>query len=97
MLKKSFYVTLIIFIIGASAVIGTSIYTLYSKKKVSVDPRLKEISCIEFDKSMQLWAINDGGDDAKLYRLADDGSISKEVLVTNAKNIDWEDMTQNDF
>ncbi|MFY8327426.1 hypothetical protein [Pseudoalteromonas sp. ZZD1] len=97
MLKKSFYVTLIIFIIGASAVIGTSIYTLYSKKKVSVDPRLKEISGIEFDKSMQLWAINDGGDDAKLYRLADDGSISKEVLVTNAKNIDWEDMTQNDF
>ncbi|MDN3379866.1 MULTISPECIES: hypothetical protein [unclassified Pseudoalteromonas] len=97
MLKKSFYVTLMIFIIGVSAVIGTSIYTLYSKKKVSVDPRLKEISGIEFDKSMQLWAINDGGDDAKLYRLADDGSISKEVLVTNAKNIDWEDMTQNDF
>ncbi len=97
MLKKSFYATLLIFIISASVIIGTSIHTLYSKKRVSVDPRLKEISGIEFDKSMRLWAINDGGDDAKLYRLADDGSIAKEVLVTNAKNIDWEDMTQNDF
>ncbi|MCQ8878423.1 hypothetical protein NQT69_10470 [Pseudoalteromonas shioyasakiensis] len=97
MLKKSFYATLLIFVISASVIIGTSIHTLYSKKRVSVDPRLKEISGIEFDKSMRLWAINDGGDDAKLYRLADDGSIAKEVLVTNAKNIDWEDMTQNDF
>lgn len=97
MLKKSFYITLLVCIISAIAIIATSIYTLYSKKKLSVDPRLKEISGIEFDKSMQLWAINDSGDDAKLYRLADDGSIAKEVLVTNAKNIDWEDMTQNDF
>jgi hypothetical protein len=75
----------------------SSIYTLYSKKKLTVDARLKEISGIEFDKAKHLWAINDGGDDAKLYRLSDDGSIAKEVLVTNAKNIDWEDITQNDF
>lgn len=74
-----------------------SIYTLYSKKKLSVDPKLKEVSGIEFDKFKRLWAINDSGDDPKLYRLNEDGSIAKEILVTNAKNIDWEDMTQNDF
>lgn len=97
MLKKSF-LSLIIFAVLITAItIGSSIYTLYSKKKLTVDARLKEISGIEFDKSNQLWAINDGGDDAKLYRLSEDGSISKEVLVTNAKNIDWEDITQNDF
>ena len=68
-----------------------------SKKKLTVDAKLKEISGIEFDKFNRLWAINDGGDDPKLYRLDEQGQIAKEILVTNAKNIDWEDMTQNKF
>ena len=97
MLKKSLYSLVTVAILAAAIITSMSIYTLYSKKKVSVDPKLKEISGIEFDKFNRLWAINDGGDDPKLYRLNEDGSIAKEVLVTNAKNIDWEDMTQNDF
>ena len=97
MLKKSLYSLIIVAIFAVAIIISMSIYTLYSKKQISVDPKLKEISGIEFDKFNRLWAINDGGDDPKLYRLNEDGSIAKEVLVTNAKNIDWEDMTQNDF
>ncbi|MEL0631438.1 hypothetical protein V6237_01555 [Pseudoalteromonas carrageenovora] len=97
MLKKSILITTAIIILAAAAFIGTSIYTLYSKKEISVDPKLKEISGIEFDKKQRLWAINDSGDKPKLYRLNKDGSIAKEILVTNAKNIDWEDMTQNKF
>lgn len=88
--------SLILLIVG-SIVIGNSIYTLYSKKEISIDPKLKEISGIEFDKYKRLWAINDSGDKPKLYRLNKDGSIAKEILVTNAKNVDWEDMTQNKF
>ena len=97
MLKKSIYSFISIIILVSIVLTSMSIYTLYSKKKLSVDPKLKEISGIEFDKFKRLWAINDSGDDPKLYRLNEDGSIAKEVLVTNAKNIDWEDMTQNDF
>lgn len=97
MLKKSLYSLITVAILAAVITLSMSIYTLYSKKKLSVDPKLKEISGIEFDKFKRLWAINDSGDDPKLYRLNEDGSIAKEVLVTNAKNIDWEDMTQNDF
>ncbi|MFU2511885.1 hypothetical protein [Pseudoalteromonas sp. ASV78] len=97
MLKKSLYSLITVAILAAVIIISMSIYTLYSKKKLSVDPKLKEISGIEFDKFKRLWAINDSGDAPKLYRLNEDGSIAKEVLVTNAKNIDWEDMTQNDF
>ena len=97
MLKKSLYSLITLAVLAAVIIISMSIYTLYSKKQISVDPKLKEISGIEFDKLNRLWAINDGGDDPKLYRLNEDGSIAKEVLVTNAKNIDWEDMTQNDF
>ena len=97
MLKKSLFSLISIVILVSVILTSMSIYTLYSKKKLSVDPKLKEISGIEFDKLKRLWAINDGGNEAKLYRLNEDGSIAKEVLVTNAKNIDWEDMTQNDF
>lgn len=97
MIKKSLFTLIISTLLVLTVLLVSSIYTLYSKKKLTVDARLKEISGIEFDKAKHLWAINDGGDDAKLYRLSDDGSIAKEVLVTNAKNIDWEDITQNDF
>jgi len=97
MLKKSILITITIAFLVIAALVGSSIYTLYSKKEISVDPKLKEISGIEFDKQKRLWAINDSGDDPKLYRLNKDGSIAKEILVTNAKNIDWEDMTQNKF
>ena len=97
MLKKTILITTTIIFLVVAAFIGTSIYTLYSKKEISVDPKLKEISGIEFDKQQRLWAINDGGNEPKLYRLNKDGSIAKEILVENAKNIDWEDMTQNKF
>ncbi len=97
MLKKSILFTTVIVFIALASFVSLSVYTLYSKKQLSVDPKLKEISGIEFDKKKRLWAINDGGDDPKLYRLGEDGAIEKEILVTNAKNIDWEDMTQNKF
>ncbi|AYA65888.1 MULTISPECIES: hypothetical protein [unclassified Alteromonas] len=75
----------------------TAVHDLYSKKRVNLDPHLREISGIEFDKKDRLWAINDGGDDPVLYQLDDDGSIVRKIHVTNAKNIDWEDMTQDAF
>ncbi|WP_442864554.1 hypothetical protein [Alteromonas sp. BMJM2] len=74
-----------------------SIYSLFSIKTVTVDPKLREISGIEFDKKQRLWAINDSGDGPILYMLNKDGSIAREVTVSNAKNVDWEDMTQNQF
>lgn len=83
--------------IAMSVIIATTSYQLYKNKYTTIDPQLNEISGIEFDKKMNLWAINDGGDDPKLYQLTKTGEISKSITVTNAKNIDWEDMTQDDF
>ena len=97
MLKKSLLTVLTLSVTVIGLLIASSIYTLYSKKRLTVDPKLREISGIEFDKFNRFWAINDSGDQPKLYRLNEDGSIAKEILVTNAKNIDWEDMTQNKF
>lgn len=97
MIKRSIFGLIGALIILGATVLGASVYTLYSKKEINIDPRLHEISGIEFDKKQRLWAINDSGDDPKLYQLDQNGLIAKEVLITNAKNIDWEDMTQNTF
>ncbi|MFA3791098.1 hypothetical protein AB6T38_08260 [Aliiglaciecola sp. SL4] len=97
MLKRSIWQLITVSVIIAVIIICSSIYTLYSKKHIDIDPKLHEISGIEIDKRGRLWAINDSGDDPKLYQITADGSIAKEILVTNAKNIDWEDMTQNSF
>ena len=97
MIKKP--VVLISLLLACMAMLFTvgAAYSLYSKKQHDIDPKVREISGIEFDKKLRLWAINDSGDGPKLYMLNDDGSVAREVTVTNAKNIDWEDMTQNEF
>ncbi|WP_351061231.1 hypothetical protein, partial [Psychrobacter sp. TB20-MNA-CIBAN-0197] len=59
MLKKSILLSIAALFIFSATYIGSAIYTLYSKKMISVDPRLKEVSGIEYDKHKRLWAIND--------------------------------------
>lgn len=83
--------------IAVCIIIAVTSYQLYKNKYATIDAQLKEISGIEFDKNNKLWAINDGGDEAKLYQINKNGNIDREITVTNAKNIDWEDMTQDDF
>ena len=40
---------------------------------------------------------NDSGDNAKLYEIDTiSGSISRSIAITNANNIDWEDISQDD-
>lgn len=97
MLKKSLITlsSITLAIVASYGIYETDL--LYSKKVATFDVSLKEISGIEFDKNNNFWAINDGGDDPNLYQVNQEGEITKVITVTNAKNIDWEDMTQNDF
>jgi hypothetical protein len=96
-MKKSLAGLLLGSAIATSIVVALASYQLYQHKFVTIDEQLTEISGIEFDKNLKLWAINDGGDQAKLYQVNKKGQIEKTITVTNAKNIDWEDMTQDDF
>jgi len=96
-LRKGLVITTVILLPIAAVLFFMSVHELFKMKTVTVDPKLKEISGIEFDKYKRLWAINDSGDGPILYMLNKDGTIEREVTVTNAKNVDWEDMTQNSF
>ncbi len=97
MIKKIIYACLGLAILVAGTITTKAVYHLYSKKRVSFDPQLSEISGIEFDKKRRLWAINDSGDGPFLYQLEKDGSVARKVEITNAKNVDWEDITQDAF
>ena len=57
---------------------------------------LKEISGIQtINNSKFIWALNDGGNKNRIYGLNSKGKI-KKVVVVNAKNNDWEDLTADD-
>ncbi len=95
--KKSIYSLLIICFVAFVSLLIYRTFLLNSTKFVSFDEQLEEISGIEFDKKQQLWAINDGGDFPRLYQLDGVGKVERSIKIENAKNWDWEDMTQDDF
>jgi hypothetical protein len=68
------------------------------KLKVIADlpTSLKEISAIEISSASDLfWVIEDSGNDTKLFGLNLNGKIDKTLEVTNAQNIDWEDLAMD--
>lgn len=97
MIKRSFYAIVICSTLLVIALTLTAINQLYSSKLVTLDSKLKEISGIEVDKAGHLWGINDGGNLAQVHRIQSDGKVDKTITITNARNLDWEDMTQDDF
>lgn len=57
---------------------------------------LKESSAIEKIKNSDLlWVIQDSGNNNHLYGLNYEGKIMKDLTITNAENIDWEDLTSD--
>jgi hypothetical protein len=95
--KKKLVIIALIIITLIAAFNVYRINKLYQLKYVTMDVALKEVSGIEFDKNQRLWAINDGGNGPFLHHVQRDGSIKRSIRISNAKNLDWEDMAQNTF
>lgn len=73
---------------------STSCKTNPLKVIVDIPSSLKEISAIEIVPSSNLyWVIEDSGNANKIYGLDSKGKIIKDILISNAKNVDWEDLT----
>ncbi|RYZ83321.1 MAG: hypothetical protein EOP04_20195, partial [Proteobacteria bacterium] len=59
--------------------------------------KLKEASAIEIAPNSSLsWVIEDSGNKNIVYGLNLEGKIAHEITVSNAKNIDWEDLTSDE-
>jgi hypothetical protein len=55
---------------------------------------LKEVSGLEYSiRSGELWALEDSGNENKLYKISADGKTETSVTISNAKNNDWEELT----
>lgn len=57
---------------------------------------LPEISAIEKTTNSDLfWVIQDAGNNNHIYGLDEKGSIKADIIVENANNQDWEDLTSD--
>jgi hypothetical protein len=69
------------------------LFSLYSSAQSnSLSSELKEISGLEVIDDSLLVAHNDSGNSPHLYLINLNGDVVKKVLISNAKNIDWEDI-----
>jgi hypothetical protein len=78
---------------------GTCVYApvaITPSLKFVLPPMLTENSGMIFWKNM-IWLHNDGGGDPAIYSLDTlSNTIQRRVMIKDAVNIDWEDMTQDD-
>lgn len=57
---------------------------------------LKEISGLEYlPQSKSLWALEDSGNENKLYKISNDGKSEAAITITNVVNKDWEELTSD--
>ena len=71
--------------------------TEYVPQEVAILPDLmRECSGVEFLPS-GLWALNDGGNEDKIYQLdTTNGNVLESIIIATADNIDWEDITEDE-
>lgn len=61
-----------------------------------INNSLEEASAAEIiPQSDLIWTIQDSGNDAALFGLDTKGNIIRAITITNASNIDWEDLTSD--
>lgn len=66
------------------------------KTEFSLPGKLKEVSGITLSKDKKtIWTIEDQGNKNIVYGMNDRGELVSEVLVENADNMDWEDITSD--
>lgn len=88
---KNYSSIILAFILLACQQDSSVLKTLYSLPK-----KLKEVSGITyFPETNMLWTLEDSGNANTIYGLNAQGEITKRVTITNATNIDWEDITKD--
>jgi len=53
---------------------------------------LNESSGLERDEQGNFWSHNDSGGEPELYHFSEEGTLLQTVKISNAENIDWEDI-----
>ena len=90
-MKKPLLLAVSIILLACQQQSNDDLKTLYSLPK-----KLKEVSGITYlPESNLLYTLEDRGNPNKIYALNAKGEIEKTITITNAENIDWEDITKD--
>ncbi len=90
-MKKFFLLGISIALLACQQQSNNDLKTLYSLPK-----KLKEVSGIAyFPKNNLIYTLEDSGNANKIYAINADGKLDKTITITNATNVDWEDITKD--
>jgi len=94
-MNKIFLVAVLIlmnFSLSAQQHIDTLSIDNYKIKTTKLPDKLKEISTLEYHDGF-FWGLNDSGGKPEIYKInPETGKLVQTVKITNAENIDWEEM-----
>ncbi|KAF2517269.1 SdiA-regulated/phytase-like domain-containing protein [Flavobacterium foetidum] len=90
-MKKSFIVISSIFLLACQKQSDSDLRALYSLPK-----KLKEVSGITyFPETNMIYTLEDSGNKNAIYAIDSKGKIAKAITISNATNVDWEDITKD--
>ncbi|MBF4465498.1 hypothetical protein [Flavobacterium sp. LC2016-12] len=90
-MKKSLLLVASIFLLACQQQSDNNLKTLYSLPK-----KLKEVSGITyFPEKKLIYTLEDSGNKNAIYAINSDGKLDKTITISNAKNVDWEDITKD--
>lgn len=88
-MKKSLLVTLALVLLACQSKTETNFKTLFALPK-----KLKEVSGITYlPETKLLYTLEDSGNKNNIYALDLEGNLTKTISLSNATNVDWEDIT----
>ncbi len=91
LMKKTFLIAVSIVLLACQQQSGNDLKTLYSLPK-----KLKEVSGITyFPETNIIYTLEDSGNKNALYAINSKGKIEKTITISNASNVDWEDITKD--
>lgn len=70
----------------------TSCQTIKVRTITSLPQQTKESSGLVIETPNSFWTHNDSGDEAVLYQFDSSGTLIKNLKISNATHIDWEEM-----
>ncbi|MFH7017687.1 hypothetical protein [Flavobacterium sp. FlaQc-47] len=90
-MKKFFLLGVSIALLACQQQSDNDLKTLYSLPK-----KLKEVSGITyFPENNLIYTLEDSGNKNAIYAINSNGKIAKTITISNATNVDWEDITKD--
>ncbi|WP_394773959.1 hypothetical protein [Flavobacterium sp.] len=90
-MKKFFLLGVSIALLACQQQSNDDLKTLYSLPK-----KLKEVSGITyFPENNLIYTLEDSGNKNAIYAINSNGKIAKTITISNATNVDWEDITKD--